>query len=59
MYGALKQQGLRVRVIKNQRKLPDPIKPATAYNVTKSHRELQAAILSDIADARKRYKSPG
>lgn len=35
------------------------IKPPPPYNVTQSHRELQAAIMSDLADEKKRYKSPG
>jgi hypothetical protein len=58
MCGALKQQGLRVRVIKNQRKLPEPVKPAI-NNHTRAWREAEAARMIDLADARKRYKSPG
>lgn len=54
----LKRQKLRIRVIPCSRTIitEDEQPP---YNVTESHRHLQAAIMSDLADAKKRYKSPG
>lgn len=54
---ALKSEGKRARVVRAKRQIIE-VKPPV-YNVTKSHRELQAAIMNEIADTNKRYKSPG
>ena len=54
---ALRQQGLRVRVIPYKRKLLK-VKPAVASE-TRTFREQKSGEMSDLADAKKRYKSPG
>ena len=58
MRAALREHGLRVRIIENQRVLPPPIKPAT-LSPTRKHRDAVAGQMIELADAKKRYKSPG
>jgi hypothetical protein len=52
------KQRLRVRVMPGTRRSSVPVKPAVV-NATTVYRQQQAAAMSDLADASKRYKSPG
>ena len=54
---ALRQQGYRVQVKPFYRKLLE-VKPEV-ISETRTHREAISGQMSDLADAKKRYKSPG
>jgi hypothetical protein len=55
---ALRQSGLIARVKYIERPDPLPVKPAV-NNATRKWRDDQAGKVIELADARKRYKSPG
>jgi hypothetical protein len=54
----IRDNGLRVRVTVVRRPDPIPVKPAISSQ-SKDWRDNQASNVIELADARKRYKSPG